>query len=973
MTATWQAPETPSMNRAPMMPFAPADAMVLDGLWSFQLLSAPDEPVTSAWRDMPVPSLWTMQGTTDLPQYTNVQMPFDEVPPHVPSHNPTGVYERPFTVPAAWDGRRVVLRIGGWESFLQVELNGVLIAMAKDGRLAADFDVTDHLVSGENTLRLRVSKWSDATFIEDQDQWWHGGLSRSVTLFSTPRTHVARLHITPTLVEGEGRLHVRGMLSFGSRIPEQGHAMRVRVPSLERVDTISCSSGVPAQYADDEERAKAFAWFTSEYADAGMPSDVREMTRRLEPLTAGTFDATLVFEDVLPWSAESPNLIDVVLEHLDASGEVVEAFPARIGFRSVEVQGRELLVNGAPVLIHGVNRHDFHRSTGRVLTRDDIRADLLELKRWNVNAIRTSHYPNDPALLDLADELGFYVFEEANIESHAHMHTLCDDPRYLAAWVDRVARMVQRDLHHASAIVWSLGNESGYGANHDAAAAWVRRFDPTRPLHYEGAIRGDWTRGHLASDIICPMYPSIDAIVRHATSGRQDRPLIMCEYSHAMGNSNGTLREYWDAIEAHPGLQGGFIWEMWDHGLDQSMPDGTMRSAYGGDFGEERHDGNFCCDGMFFPDRLAKPAMEEFKAIAAPLRITHLGGDRFSLRNRQWFADSSGFVLRWSAVLRDGTVREGVLDVAPVAARASLEFTIPTDAMAMITFHCVLAEDVPWAPAGFEVGWDQALFTAPEIIGRLVAPHAPALPATDVEFGIIAATQLSLWRAPTDNDRIFGISARWDAWGLRELACQQEDEQVDGDVRVVTRSLVTGSGHAVRHERRITTDAEGVLVHERVHLPAELSDVARVGVTLGMPVISDVRWFGRGPQETCPDRTLAPFGSWAAPLVGMHTDYVRPQENGGREDVVWMELAADEAAWAIVQDAPRHMSVSRYSDGQLADVTHNVELVPEDMTYVHIDAAHRGVGTASCGPDTLPQYLVGTGHHEWTWRLRRTR
>ncbi len=954
-----------------MLPFAPDYTLVLDGIWRFQLLHAPDVAVTSAWRDMTVPSLWTMQGTSDLPQYTNVQMPFEEVPPHVPSHNPTGVYEREFTLPMAFAGRRTVLRIGGWESFLQVELNGRLIGMAKDGRLASDFDITEHLISGVNVLRLRVSKWSDATYIEDQDQWWHGGLSRSIMLFSTPLTHVARLHMTPTLIEGEGRLHVRGTLSFGSHVPEHGHAIRVRLGALGRVDVIPCSTGVPAQFVDDNERSMAFAWFTSEYADADMPSEVRALTRRLEPPTAGAFEASLEFENVLPWSAESPNLIDVTIEHLDASETVVETYQARIGFRSVEVRGRELLVNGAPVMIHGVNRHDFHRSTGRVLTHDDIRADLLELKRWNVNAIRTSHYPNDPALLELADELGFYVFEEANIEAHAHMHTLCNDTRYLGAWVERIARMVQRDLHHACVIVWSLGNESGYGANHDAAAAWVRRFDPTRPLQYEGAIRGDWTHGHLASDIICPMYPSIDAITRHATSGRQDRPLIMCEYSHAMGNSNGTLREYWEAIEEHSGLQGGFIWEMWDHGLDQSMPGGGVRSAYGGDFGEERHDGNFCCDGMFFPSRLAKPAMDEFKTISSPLRITHAGADRFVLRNRQWFTDSSAFTVRWSALHLDGTESTGILDLAPLGPRASCEFSIPTHEKAMLTFRYELAEPAPWASAGFEVGWDQTLLVAPEVAGMLVASPANDLATTDVALEIVEAAQLSLWRAPTDNDRIFGLAARWDAWGLRELACTQQEERMDGEARVVARALVAGSGTAVRHERRITSDAHEILVHERVELPAELSDVARVGITLEMPVVSEVRWFGRGSHETYPDRELARFGRWTSPLAGMHTDYVRPQENGGREDVVWMELVTDDAIWTVVNDAPLHMSVTRYSDHQLADVTHNVELAPDALTYVHIDAAHRGVGTASCGPDTLPQYLVKPGIYEWTWRLRR--
>ena len=309
------------------------------------------------------------------------------------------------------------------------------------------------------------------------------------------------------------------------------------------------------------------------------------------------------------------------MELRSPGGEVVETAELRIGFRRVEIRGVDLLINGKRVYLRGINRHDFDQVTGRVISVESMRADLVLMKRFGFNAVRTSHYPNDPAFTDLTDELGLYVIAEADIESHAFQSTLCDDPRYLATWVDRVARMVQRDKHHPSIIAWSLGNESGYGANHAAAAAWVRRYDPSRPLHYEGAIRWDWTSDQGGTDLVCPMYPEIGAIVDHANSGLQRHPLIMCEFSHAMGNSNGTLAEYWDAIESTPGLQGGFIWEWWDHGLIQTRPDGTTHWAYGGDFGDEPNDGNFVTDGMVWPDRTPKPALWEHKALAAPVRL----------------------------------------------------------------------------------------------------------------------------------------------------------------------------------------------------------------------------------------------------------------------------------------------------------------------------------------------------------------
>ena len=361
------------------------------------------------------------------------------------------------------------------------------------------------------------------------------------------------------------------------------------------------------------------------------------------------------------WSAEEPNLHDLTVVVRSPTGETVEQVDLRIGFRRVEIDGLDLLINGERVYIRGVNRHDFDQHTGRTLTRDQIRADLVLMKQFGFNAVRTSHYPNDPALVELTDELGLYVIDEADIESHAFQSTLCDDWRYLGAWVDRVSRMAIRDKNHPSVILWSLGNESGHGLNHEAAAGWLRRYDPSRPLHYEGAIRYDWGSDQGVSDITCPMYPPIAAIVGHARSGQQRHPLIMCEYQHAMGNSNGTLGEYWDAIESTPGLQGGFIWEFWDHGLVQELPDG-QRWAYGGDFGDVPNDGNFCLDGLVWPDRRPKPAMWEHKSIAAPVRPTGLHDRRAGIVevvNRQSFRDLGWLRAGWELAIDGASVGSG--------------------------------------------------------------------------------------------------------------------------------------------------------------------------------------------------------------------------------------------------------------------------------------------------------------------------
>jgi beta-galactosidase len=603
----WAAPELTGWGRLPMHAVPhPGARLSLDGEWRFQLLPSPEAPLAGRWTRTAVPGCWTMQdfedihGVEDLPWYTNVRMPWPGPPPHPPAANPTGVYEREVTVPADWAGRRVVLHVGAAESVLLARVNGTDVGVGKDSHLASEFDVTDVTAAGEpNTIRLTVVKWSDASFVEDQDQWWHGGITRPVFLYATGPLHLADVHVTAGLAgapaadgtaTGELRADIQ-VRAAGGALPAgwyvSGH--------LDGVGELGPGEAYAAGHAANE---RVSDWLGLARISASVPG-------------------------VRPWSAEVPALRDLTVRLHRADGRLADQARYRIGFRRIEVVGPDLLVNGARVLIRGVNRHDFDPLTGRVVSAADMRADLVAMKRFGFNAIRTSHYPNDPVLLDLADELGLYVVDEADIESHAHARELASDPRYLAAFVDRVSRMVLRDKNHPSVIMWSLGNESGYGANHDAAAGWVRRADPGRPLHYQGAIAGDWFSGQAASDVLCPMYPSIDDIVAYASSGRPSaRPLIMCEYSHAMGNSNGTLADYWAAIEAAPGLQGGFVWEFRDHGILQRVADGRpagtgaysagiaapgYRWAYGGDFGDTPNDGAFCADGLVFPDRTPKP------------------------------------------------------------------------------------------------------------------------------------------------------------------------------------------------------------------------------------------------------------------------------------------------------------------------------------------------------------------------------
>jgi beta-galactosidase len=703
--------------------------------------------------------------------------------------------------------------------------------------------------------------------------------------------------------------------------------------------------------------------------------------------------------DVRTWNAETPELYDLTVRLHRADGTVADTSYHRIGFRDVEIVGRNLLVNGERVYIRGVNRHDFHPLTGRTVSYDDMRADLVLLKRFGFNAIRTAHYPNDPGLYDLADELGFYVVDEADIESHDHAHEIADDPRYLNAFVDRVSRMVLRDKNHPSVIIWSLGNESDYGANHDAAAGWVRRHDPTRPIQYEGAAKLDWAATDDASDIACPMYAPLDDCVAHALSGEQTRPLIQCEYSHAMGNSNGTLADHWAAIESTPGLQGGFIWEFWDHGILQCVNDGRPvgrggaglydngvaapghRWAYGGDFGETIHDGAFIADGVVFPDRTPKPAMYEHREIAAPVRIECYKHEGIVLGNHQHFRGLDWLAGEWELSLADGdtvTAPAELPDLRPgETAVVPLPFEVPRDGgEAWLTLRVTTARDEAWAPRGTVV-------CLPQVRLREAVQVPVPLPAENRSFEVdadgllvhpllTAAPTLSLWRAPTDNDELGGMALRWRTWGLdslvRKVASVREDH---GRVTVVAE--YAGTVGVVRHRQVFTPVEGGVRIDEEAELPTGFDDVARVGsVFETVPGLDLLEWFGQGPWESYPDRSGgAPVGHHSLPVDELFTPYLRPQESGGRHGVRRFTLSAPDATGlAVTLDEPRQVSVTRYRAEDLTAVTHHDQLVPRSGCVVHLDAAHRGLGTASCGPDTSPSYLVAPGVHRWSWTLR---
>jgi beta-galactosidase len=905
---SWENPELTSLGRLPPRAWLerePSRRRSLTGRWDFRLVRRPEEALRLPRRfdAVEVPGLWTMQGF-EAPHYTNVVMPFAEPPPHVPDENPTGIYRRRFTIPRRWRRRRVVLGFGGVEGALHVLVNGEPVGISKDSRTPAEFDVTD-LVGhdGENELVAIVVRWSDASFVEDQDQWWHAGISRDVWLCSSGIGDVA------VRAGADGSLSIAADADSARLVDARGRAVvEAELPLAERV------------------RAP------------------------------------------LLWSAEEPHLYTLVVSR---DGEEATC---RVGFRTVEVRDGRLLVNGKAINVHGVNRHDHHDVHGRAVPRETMDADARLMKRFNVNAVRTSHYPNDPYWLDLCDRLGLYVIDEANVESHAYYDELCRDPRYTNAFVERARNMVERDKNHPSVILWSLGNESGYGPNHDAAAGWVRSADPSRPLHYEGAIKYDWSGGRAASDVVCPMYASVEEIEAWAERGGDSRPLILCEYSHAMGNSNGGLADYFAAFDRHDALQGGFVWEWIDHGIRRTDERGREYWAYGGDFGDEPNDANFCADGLVWPDRTPHPALFELKHLAQPLRVESARGRRFRIRNRQDFADLDAFRGEWETTVDGEVARRGRLP----ALRDGLEVEVPVPAREgerFVTFRFFLRRETAWAPAGHEVAWQQ--LALPSQRPRL-ARRGVRAPAVDEETGalrelgglVLDGPRLQLWRAATDNDglrllpeRRSGVLHRWLELGLDRLEHRLESVRRRGRaVEVVHRASGRGNWDDALHRHTYTVLEDGaVLVENEVRVGPELRDLPRVGVVLLLPTeLEQLEWLGRGPWESYPDRLASTIvGRFESTVSEQYVPYILPQEHGHRSDVRRLRLVAAAGSGLVVEGRPTiGFSASRFTADDLYRARHTCDLEPRAEVVLSLDHAQRGLGTASCGPDTAARYRL---------------
>ena len=694
---------------------------------------------------------------------------------------------------------------------------------------------------------------------------------------------------------------------------------------------------------------------------------------------------------VEPWSAETPRLYRGVLATESERVEVA------IGFRTVSVSDRILTVNGRRIVLQGVNRHEWHPDHGRALTEETMRTDLLVMKQHNINAVRTSHYPPHPRFLELCDELGMWVVDECDLETHGFRpvgwrRNPSDDPRWRDAYLDRMSRMVERDKNHPSVIMWWVGNESGTGQNLAAMAAWTRERDPSRPIHYEH----DWDSRYV--DVYSRMYPrheEVDQIGRRAErpladpdadEHRRALPFIMCEYAHAMGNGPGGLNEYQQLFEKYRRCQGGFVWEWLDHGIRWRTADGRAYFAYGGDFGEELHDANFVADGLMFPDRTPSPGAAEFKKVTEPIRISgnlpptpehnlHRPGT-IQIRNRYDFRDLSHVEFRWSLEDDGVQVDSGVLDEPAVAAGERVEVPMPklpsTAGEAWLTVSAVLAADEPWASAGHEVAWGQIRLHeqasrrsgAPGPMAGLDLDDFDPVTGRLTRLGsiVLDGPRLDLWRAPTDNDRLGGSIARtWRKAGLHRLRHRVIGIDADTEEYVVrTRVAPAAADIAMLATYRWSAEGNGLLLTLQVEPEGEWPcPLPRLGLRLAVPAsLGDVEWFGRGPGEAYPDtRQAARIGRFASPVDELQTPYVRPQENGSRTEVRWATLTDGAGAGVRFEGRPVfELTARRWTTEDLDVARHTVDLVPRDAIYVNLDLAQHGIGTASCGPGVLPQY-----------------
>ena len=984
----------------------------LNGTWKFLLVSRPELAPDrfyqenfdiSGWSDIPVPGNWQLQGFDDIPMYTNVHYPFPANPPFVPEENPTGCYRTTFTVEPGWKDREIFLLFESVDSAFYIWVNGQEVGYSQDSRLPAEFDITPYVRSGQNTLAVQVMRYSDGSYLEDQDFWLLSGIQRDVILYSKPKVCLQDFTVR-TLFDDR---YENAELWVEAQITRKADMAAYTVEAM----------------LYDMDGKPVFA--------SPVSGEVQDQTSYSYPPSRKTASAILIQPVTQPqkWTAETPYLYRLVLTLKDPSGAAVDFESCRVGFRKVEVKNGVVLLNGRRLVVRGVDRHEHHPGRGRALTDEDMRKDIILMKQLNFNTVRTSHYPNHPRWYDLCDEYGICIIDEADIETHGVGGELSNNPLWAHAYMERATRMLLRDKNHPCVLIWSLGNESGCGPHHAAMSAWMHMYDPTRLVQYESGLPGP-----EVSDIFCPMYPDLNWIRHVLADPAEKRPIILCEYAYAKGNSTGNFFKFWDLVDAEPRFQGGCIWDWHDKALLDTAPNGKPYYAYGGDFGgdfnynQENEDPQMCCNGIVGPDLVPHPGAYEVKKVQAPVAVRALSemdtlAGRFIIWNKYHSLDLSHLEIRWELVEDGQAIQSGSLLPLALGPDQKGEIAIPFTAPNPLTpgaeyhlnIHFILNRDQPWAAKGHEVTWDQFRMPFP-VPARPVVSLAAMPEVTIVESGerlsilgkgfqavfgkaegrllsfqadhkelLKSGPQENYYRAPTDIDLLMGNPPanihKWRSAGIDRLersvfsfeAVQINPKVVQ--VRICSRICAADKMDGIDSELvyRIFGNGE-IAVENKVLVSERLPFLPRLGLEMTLPHAFDrFTWYGRGPHENYVDRKHgAAVGLYQSTVADQYTPYVFPSECGGKEDVRWLALTDAEGTGLIVIGLDKlHVDALHFSIQDLEQARHTYDLMPRDEVILHLDGWHMGVG----GDDgwacqVHKEFLIFPGKYHFGLRLK---
>ena len=943
----------------------------------------------SAWDTIPVPSVWQNHGY-DRHQYTNIRFPFPADPPYVPYDNPCGAYLHTFTYKPNEAAPKVYLNFEGVDSCFYVWLNGQWVGYSEVSHSSSEFDVSECIREGENILAVMVLKWCDGSYLEDQDKFRTSGIFRDVYLLKRPENCVRDYFVTTELAENEASIRIR--------FAYNGEAVPTKVKVLNAAD-------------------KTVATATAKAFDG----------------VAFTHQVMMTVKDPILWNPEQPYLYTLVLEMPD------EVITDRVGLRSICTKNNQVYLNGNPIKFRGVNRHDSDPVTGPALSVDHMKRDLQMIKEFNFNAVRTSHYPNAPVFYQLCDQFGFLVIDEADNESHGASALYCkendiwenhiehwnepfaDNPAFLEATMDRTQRCVHRDKNRPSVICWSMGNESSYGCCFEAALAWTKHFDPARLTHYESSQYRSRKRKYDFSniDLYSDMYPAIERLQRYVDSN-PDKPFLMCEYAHAMGNGPGDLEDYWQFIQANDVMCGGFVWEWCDHAIYAGVAEnGKTKYLYGGDSGEYPHDGNFCVDGLVYPDRRPHTGLMEYKNIYRPARVVNYDAKsgQLTLHNYMDFVSLSDYINATYELNCDGNVVEsGMIEKIPAVAphcdgTMPLSIEVPEKGRCYLKISYKLKNATDALPAGFDLGFDEVLLanadgrnqtalqiwkakqvsddciTTTEGDRYIVISNGSFTYKYDKFTGMFAKMtfkgkeildkpmNFNIWRAPTDNDRklkLHWMAAYYDkmvtrAYGTHFVATENE-------VRI--HSTVSLSAISVQRFIKMELDwTIGVTGTVTVDILAkrnmEFPELPRFGVRMFLPnELENVTYYGLGPIENYIDKRHASYhGIFTDTVNGLHEDYIRPQENGAHGECDYTILESDALRMTIVSTEGFSFNASHYTQEELTEKGHNFELEECGSTVLCVDYRQNGIGSASCGPDLMKKYAFEDETIDFSFRI----